>query len=139
MLHESGLAPIIELIETCDVKVSCSLSSKIPCRENSQIPLSHVPAAAPQEIVSALRAFDTFLSELDVVSSPQLALLTVPRLATLIHRSALKELGNHYEKICVAIKDPKNRYEFASTLLGGQRPFGQMDVLWQVMGVEDLI
>ena len=38
--------------------------------------------------------------------------------------------------VCDAVREPKNRYEFASTLLGGQRPFGQMGVLWQVWGIE---
>lgn len=98
--------------------------------------MSRLPEATPPEITVALRAFDTFLSELDVVSSPRLVLLTVPRLAALVHRSALEKLGNYYAKLCETIKDPRNKYEFASTLLGSQRPFGQMGVLWQVMGVE---
>ncbi|GJJ08446.1 hypothetical protein Clacol_002664 [Clathrus columnatus] len=116
LLQESGLAPILETMKAHDAT-----------------------ATTTQEVTAALRAFDSFLSKLDVISSPRLELLAVPRLATLIHRTALKELGDYYGSLCAMIKDPKNKYEFASTLLGSQRPFGQMDVLWQVMGVEDLV
>jgi hypothetical protein len=90
-------------------------------------------------VSSALRKFDSFLSTLDVLSSPSLVLLTVPRLATLIHRSALKRIGLAYNRICDEVKNPQNKYEFATTLLGSQRPFGQMNVLWQVFGVQDIV
>lgn len=106
-------------------------------KDNFQTPLSHLPAATSQETSSALRKFDSFLSSLDVLSSPRLALLTVPRLATFIHRSALKKIGETYSHICNEVRNPGNKYEFATTLLGSQRPFGQMNVLWQVLGVQD--
>lgn len=102
-----------------------------------QTPLSHLPAASSQETSTALRNFDSFLSSLDVLSSPRLALLSVPRLATLIHRSALKQIGEAYGRICDEVRLSGNKYEFVTTLLGSQRPFGQMNVLWQVLGVQD--
>lgn len=105
---------------------------------SAQAPLSHLPSASSQEMSATLRTFDSFLSTLDVLSSPRLALLTVPRLATLIHRSALKKIGHAYGRVCDEVRKPKNKYEFATTLLGSQRPFGQMNVLWQVLGVQDV-
>lgn len=104
---------------------------------NSQMPLSHLPATSAQEMSTALRKFDSFLSTLDVLSSPRLTLLTVPRLATLIHRSTLKQIGIAYSRVCDEVRKSENKYEFATTLLGSQRPFGQMNVLWQVLGVQD--
>ena len=41
-----------------------------------------------------------------------------------------------YELICEAVKKPENRYEAASTLLGSERPFGQVNLLWQIFGLE---
>jgi len=35
------------------------------------------------------------------------------------------------------VRDPENKYEFATTVLGSKRPFGQMSVLWQVLNVSD--
>ncbi|KIJ51335.1 hypothetical protein M422DRAFT_26752 [Sphaerobolus stellatus SS14] len=123
LLLESGLQPITQVIEN----------------KEGDTPLAHHSPASSQYLASALRLFDAFLSSLDVLSSPRLSLLTVPRLATLIHRSALKRLGQAYGRICEEVKAPKNKYEFASTLLGSQRPFGQMNVLWQVLGVQDTL
>ncbi|KAF8518194.1 oligomeric complex COG6 [Gautieria morchelliformis] len=123
LLQESGLLSLTEAIETRDDDTA----------------LSHIPAASSQEMSSALRRFDSFLSSLDVLSSPRLALLTVPRLATLIHRSALKKIAEAYGCICDQVRNPGNKYEFATTLLGSQRPFGQMNVLWQVLGVQDTV
>ena len=60
----------------------------------------------------------------------------VPRLATLIHRSELKRIGTAYSRVCDEVRKSENKYEFAMTLLASQRPFGQMNVLWQVLGVQ---
>ncbi|KAF8583843.1 oligomeric complex COG6 [Ramaria rubella] len=120
LLQASGLSSLIETIETQDDHVA----------------LSHLSITSSHEMSSALRKFDSFLSTLDVLSSPRLTLLTVPRLATLIHRSALKKIAETYNRICDEVRKPENKYEFATTLLGSQRPFGQMSVLWQVLGVQ---
>ena len=39
--------------------------------------------------------------------------------------------------ICEEIKKPENKYEAASTLLGSERPFGQVHLLWQIFGLEE--
>lgn len=39
--------------------------------------------------------------------------------------------------ICEEVKNPKNKYEAASTLLGSERPFGQVHLLWQIFGLEE--
>lgn len=31
----------------------------------------------------------------------------------------------------------ENRYEAGAVLLGGERPFGQVGLLWQILGVEE--
>ncbi|KDQ13474.1 hypothetical protein BOTBODRAFT_111408 [Botryobasidium botryosum FD-172 SS1] len=121
LLQESGLAPIIESINT----------------KPADRPLSHIASADSSSVTSALSNFDAFLSTLDVISSPRLTLLSVPRLVTKVHRAALARIGRAYGTVCEAVKKAENRYEFASTLLGSRRPFGQMSVLWQVLGVDE--
>ena len=39
--------------------------------------------------------------------------------------------------ICEEVKKPENKYEAASTLLGSERPFGQVHLLWQIFGLEE--
>jgi hypothetical protein len=39
--------------------------------------------------------------------------------------------------ICEEVKKPENKYEAASTLLGSERPFGQVHLLWQTSGLEE--
>lgn len=38
--------------------------------------------------------------------------------------------------ICEEVKNPANKYEAAATLLGSERPFGQVHLLWQIFGLE---
>ncbi|KZW02874.1 oligomeric complex COG6 [Exidia glandulosa HHB12029] len=120
LLKDSGLHPVVE-----------ALSSQ------TSGPLSHEPAASSAAVTSALKAFDTFLSTLDVQSSPRLALLSVPSVGSRIHRGALARIARDYGRVCDAVRDARNKYEFASTLLGSQRPFGQMGVLSQVLGIAE--
>jgi hypothetical protein len=35
------------------------------------------------------------------------------------------------------VRKPENRYEAASMLLGSERPFGQVHLLWQIFGLEE--
>jgi len=42
-----------------------------------------------------------------------------------------------YAKLCEEVKKVGNRYEAASTLLGMERPFGQVGVLWAIFGLEE--
>ena len=39
--------------------------------------------------------------------------------------------------ICEEVKKPENKYEAASTLLGSERPFGQVHLLWQIFGLAE--
>ena len=38
--------------------------------------------------------------------------------------------------ICVEVRKTENRYEAGATLLGSERPFGQVHLLWKVFGLE---
>jgi hypothetical protein len=46
-------------------------------------------------------------------------------------------MGRAYQLVCEEVKKPENRYEAASTLLGSERPFGQVHLLWQIFGLEE--
>jgi hypothetical protein len=49
----------------------------------------------------------------------------------------LARLAKAYERLCEEVKKPENKYEAASTLLGSERPFGQVHLLWQIFGLQD--
>ena len=38
--------------------------------------------------------------------------------------------------ICAEVKKPENKYEAGATLLGSERPFGQVHLLWKIFGLE---
>ena len=100
-----------------------------------QEPLSRIPVTSANELSSALHKFSLWLSGNEVVQSPRLAQLTLPRLHTQIHHAALKRLAKAYQRICEEVRRPENRYEAGSTLLGSERPFGQIHLLWQIFGL----
>ncbi len=52
-----------------------------------------------------------------MLSSPRLALLSSPRLAEQIHRTALARISQAYGEVCERVLDKKEGYEFAETLL----------------------
>ena len=68
--------------------------------------------------------------------SARLAQLTMQRYHVQIHQAALERVAQAYRVICVHVRNPENKYEAASTLLGGERPFGQVHLLWQIFGLE---
>lgn len=68
--------------------------------------------------------------------SARLAQLTMQRYHTQIHQAALERVARAYRIICEHVRNPENKYEAASTLLGGERPFGQVHLLWQIFGLE---
>jgi conserved oligomeric Golgi complex subunit 6 len=74
---------------------------------------------------------------LEVVHSQPLAQLSVQKLQSQIHHDALVRLAKTYQMICEKVKKPENKYEAASTLLGSERPFGQVHLLWQIFGLEE--
>ena len=74
---------------------------------------------------------------MEIVHPPRLAQLTVQKLQAKIHHDALVRLARTYQMICEEVKKPGNKYEAASTLLGSERPFGQVHLLWQIFGLEE--
>jgi hypothetical protein len=85
----------------------------------------------------SLQNFSLWLSGLEVLHSPRLAQLSTPKLQTQIHHAALVRVVRAYEGICEAVKRRENRYEAAATLLGSERPFGRVHLLWQIFGLEE--
>ena len=102
-----------------------------------QEPLSHIPATQPTQLLASLHKFSVWLSGLEVVQSPRLARLTHQHLHSRIHHAALVRLAKTYERLCEEVKKPENKYEAASTLLGSERPFGQVHLLWQIFGLQE--
>ena len=138
LLSSAGLDACVALCESSTIEASHFLvdlpsSLFVKC---SQEPLSHVGAMQPPQLKLALEQFSQWLSTLDVVRSQRFSALSDQRLHHRIHTSALRRLANAYESLCTQVKEPKNGYEGASTLLNGQRPFGVKAVLLQVLGLE---
>ncbi|KAF9555820.1 oligomeric complex COG6 [Agrocybe pediades] len=100
-------------------------------------PLARIPSTQPQDMQRALHQFSAWLSGLEVVHSPRLAQLTVQKLHGKIHQDVLAKLAKAYRMICDEVRKPENKYEAASTLLGSERPFGQVHLLWQIFGLEE--
>ncbi|GLB45160.1 putative conserved oligomeric complex COG6 [Lyophyllum shimeji] len=117
-------AGIHQVVETCT-------------NRQTNEPLSRVPSMEPAELQVALRNFSLWLSSADVVQSPRLSHLTVQRLHTQIHQAALERMAHAYRMICEEVKKPENKYEAAATLLGSERPFGQIHLLRQILGLEE--
>jgi hypothetical protein len=119
VLHDTGLAEAVAVLDG-----------------NSDEPLSRLSATTPQTLLSSLRRFADWLSTPDVLHSPRLMRLTgggSPH--ALVHRAALERVARAYRRLCEAVRDPKNRYEAAATLLGSERPFGQVNLLLQIFGL----
>ncbi|KAK7064568.1 E3 ubiquitin-protein ligase PEP5 [Favolaschia claudopus] len=99
-------------------------------------PMSRIPATLPAQLQAALHNFSLWLSGLEVVQSPRLSQLTAQRLHIKIHQAALERMARSYQVICEQVKKPENKYEAAATLLGSERPFGQVNLLWQIFGLD---
>ncbi|KAH9843151.1 oligomeric complex COG6 [Rhodofomes roseus] len=121
LLKEAGLHDVVAAIEG---------------RQPSE-PLSRIPAAQTSRLQTALREFSRWLSGPGVVESPRLSQLTLQTLASRVHQAALQRLAEAYQHICEEVRRPENRYEAAATLLGSERPFGQVHLLWQIFGLQD--
>ena len=99
--------------------------------------MSRNPATEPEALQTALHQFSVWLSDIGVVHSPRLARLTIQSLSNRVHHAALEKLANSYQQLCEEVKKPSNKYEAAATLLGSERPFGQVRLLWQIFGLQD--
>ncbi|EKM55271.1 uncharacterized protein PHACADRAFT_143387, partial [Phanerochaete carnosa HHB-10118-sp] len=100
-------------------------------------PLSHLPSASTTRLQAALHKFSAWLTSNTVDHPPRLAQLTVQSVASKVHRAALTRLVKTYRYLCEEVKKPENRYEAAATVLGSERPFGQVHLLWQIFGIEE--
>ena len=69
--------------------------------------------------------------------SGRLSHLTLQRYHAKIHQAALERVARAYKSICEHVKSPENRYEAAATLLGSERPFGQVHLLYHIFGLEE--
>ncbi|KAF8340617.1 oligomeric complex COG6-domain-containing protein [Cantharellus anzutake] len=99
LLRESGLAPISETLAT----------------KPTETPLSLMPTASSTALTSALAHFDKFLSSPTLLTSshsPNLSLISSPRLSSLIHRQTLERLGEAYHAIVQAVRDPRISMNF---------------------------
>jgi len=96
-----------------------------------------MPAAQPAALSHALHRFAAWLSGPEVVHSPRLARLTAQTLHVRVHQAALERLAGTYARVCEEVRRAENRYEAAATLLGGERPFGQVRVLRQILGLRE--
>ncbi|KAF9450271.1 COG6-domain-containing protein [Macrolepiota fuliginosa MF-IS2] len=103
----------------------------------SDEPLSRIPSMRPADLQRALRSFSTWLSGSGVLHSPRLSQLVVQKLHERLHQEALRRVAKAYEVLCEEIGKPESRYEAASTLLGSERPFGRVDLLYQIFGLEE--
>ncbi|KAI0077115.1 oligomeric complex COG6 [Panus rudis PR-1116 ss-1] len=121
ILKDTGLGEIIDAWKT---------------RKGNE-PLSHLPLSSPSKLQSALHKFSLWLTTHAIDQSPRLAHLTKQSLASRIHQAALERLVKTYKWFCEEVKKPENRYEAAATLLGSERPFGQVHLLWQIFGIEE--
>ena len=99
--------------------------------------MSRIPVTEPEALQAALHKFSVWLSDAGVVHSPRLARLTIQSLNIRVHHAALGRLATSYQRLCEEVKKPSNRYEAAATLLGSERPFGQVRLLWQIFGLQD--
>ncbi|THH11854.1 hypothetical protein EW145_g400 [Phellinidium pouzarii] len=106
------------------------------CASNTAEPISRIGAMQSQPLSLALRAFAVWLSTPDVVHPSRLVPLLDRRLAENVHHAALHSLVDVYERICAEVRRPENKYEAANTILGAQRPFGNLSALKQILGVE---
>ncbi|KAF7799585.1 hypothetical protein EIP86_010822 [Pleurotus ostreatoroseus] len=121
LLVDTGLGEIIDAWKT---------------RQGNE-PLSHLPAASTPRLQAALHKFSVWLTSNTVDHPPRLAQLSVQGLAARIHRAALARLVHTYRWFCAEVRRPENKYEAAATVLGGERPFGQVHLLWQIFGIEE--
>lgn len=143
MLKDAGLAEVAAACEGRRPSVSAFAEfhpRSLKLTESfaiNQEPLSHVPAAEPAALQGALHRFSEWLSGLEVVQSRRLGLLTVQSVAARVHQAALERVAETYERVCDEVKRPENKYEAGATLLGSERPFGQVRLLWQIFGLQE--
>ena len=93
----------------------------------------------PADLQRTLHNFSMWLSNSKVVRSPRLSHLSVQKIHERVHQEVLRRVAKAYESLCKQIRKTENRYEAASTLLGSERPFGRVDLLYQIFCLEGVI
>jgi hypothetical protein len=116
LLEQSGLGPIMKTFRTRPPDV-CPIPILTRTTLTSQTPLARLPATSAKSLTSSLSQFSQFLTSLDVLTTPRLALLSSSKLAEKVHRSALYRISQAYGEVCDRVLDKKEGYEFAETLL----------------------
>ena len=96
-----------------------------------------MPSAETAALQGALHRFSEWLSGPAVVHSPRLAQLAAPGVQARVHQAALSRLAGAYERVCEEVRRAENKYEAGATVLGSERPFGQVHLLWQIFGIEE--
>ncbi|KAG9067795.1 Golgi transport complex subunit 6 [Linnemannia hyalina] len=101
LLKQSGIAPIIQAMETKDEKT----------------PLSSVPGMDAMSISAILSRLDHFLGSVTLDLSSWLSKIVSSRLAKTISTQNVRMFVDAYRRLCQAVEDPKNQYEFPATIL----------------------
>ncbi|KAF8548578.1 oligomeric complex COG6 [Imleria badia] len=123
ILKDASLSDAIRTLETKDAAT----------------PLARLPATEPEALAKALAKFSLWLSTPDVISSPRLFPLSSSLLAGHVHRAALRRLVRAYSALCeeVRAESARGKYVAGSVVLGRERPFGQVELLRQICGLEE--
>ncbi|KAI9455965.1 hypothetical protein HD554DRAFT_2146627 [Boletus coccyginus] len=91
-----------------------------------QTTLSRLPAAEPEALTPALGKFSLWLSTPDVISSP-------------LHRGTSRRLVQAYSALYEGVRaeSVRGRYVAGSMVSGRERPFGEVELLRQIFGLEE--
>ncbi|KAG0256026.1 Golgi transport complex subunit 6 [Mortierella polycephala] len=101
LLKQSGIAPLIQAMETKD----------------GTTPLSSVPNMEATSVSTVLSRLDHFLGSVNLDLNSWLSKIVSSRLAKTISTQNVKMFVDAYRQLCDAIEDPKNKYEFPATIL----------------------
>ncbi|KAG0321024.1 Golgi transport complex subunit 6 [Dissophora globulifera] len=101
LLKQSGIAPLVNALETKDEKT----------------PLSQVPGMDAASISAVLSRLDHFLGSVNLDLTAWLSKIVSSRLAKSVSTRNVKMFVDTYRRLCQAIEDPTNRYEFPATIL----------------------
>ncbi|KAG0368762.1 oligomeric Golgi complex subunit 6 [Gamsiella multidivaricata] len=101
LLKQSGIASLIQAMETKDEKT----------------PLSLVPGMDAATVSTVLSRLDHFLGSVNLDLTSWLSKIVSSRLAKNISTQNVKMFVDAYRRLCRAIEDPKNKYEFPATIL----------------------
>lgn len=142
LMEDTGLKGFANVSSSYDESVRFPRSLRIPSSDTDspviyQGPLSHQPGARAHEVQAYLHQFASWLSMVEIGHSPRLTRLTQHKLHSEIHEAALERLVEVYRQLCAEVRRPSHKYEAAATLLGSERPFGQVALLQQILGVAD--